>query len=141
MVLTDINAYIKPLVAVVPTAASEGTVNGAAIDRQNYESCVLLTNTGVTTGTPTSFTVNAKVQHSADGSNNWADYTDPTTVAVAAVTQITEASTQGKIGVNLLNAKRYIRVVHVLDFTGGSSPTLAISAHVILGGATKLPAV
>lgn len=140
MVLTDINAYIKTVTAVAPIVASEGTINGSSIDRINYDSCVLLTNTGVSTGSPSSFTVDVKIQHSDTGSGSWTDYTNPNTESAAAVTQITAVSTAGSVGVNLVAAKRYIRVVHVLDFTGGSSPTLAVSAHVILGGAHTLPA-
>ena len=141
MVVTDINAYVKIATAIAPVVASEGTINSSSLDRINYDSCVLVTNTGVATGSPSSFTVDVKIQHSDTGSGSWTDYTNPNTEATAAVTQITAVSTAGTVGVNLIGAKRYIRVVHILDFTGGSSPTLAVSAHVILGGAHTLPAV
>lgn len=141
MVLTDINAYIKPVVGVVPTASAAATINGASIDRINYQSAVLVANTGAETGSPSARSLNAKIQHSTDGSTGWNDYTDPTTGAVAAITAITAASTQAKVAVNLSAAKRYIRVVETVAFTGGTSPTLAVSGHVILGGALVTPAV
>lgn len=142
MVLTDINAYIKPVVANVPVAsAASATRNSAAIDRQNYLSAVLVATTGAATGSPTGIAVDAKVQDSADGSTGWADYVDPTTEATAAIAPVTAVNTLGKTNVNLSGAKRYIRVVETVALTAGTSPTIGIASHVILGGATVTPAV
>lgn len=129
----NIGALIKAVFGVAPAAQSAGAVNGAAIDRQGYGSCVLIAQTGAETGSPSARSSTCKLQDSADGSTAWADITGAS-VAVAAV------NTAGEVDVNLAGAKRYIRVVNTTAFTGGTTPTLASSATVVLGGADKLPA-
>ena len=131
--VNDIGAHVKTVVGAKPTTAA-ATVNGAFIDRQGYQSCVLAAQAGTATGTPTGQTVDAKLQDSADGSTGWGDLTG------AAVTQITADDTLEKIDVDLAVAKRYIRVVQVITLTGGSTPTLPNSSTVTLGGAQVLPA-
>lgn len=123
----------------VPAAASAGTRNGSAIDRLGYGSCIVAANVGASSGTPTSFTLDYKLQDSADGSTGWADYTPPS--GTAALTQITAASALSSKNIDLAGAKRYLRVVEVLAFVGGSSPTLGCSSVVVLGGAVVKPAV
>lgn len=129
----------------VPAAASAGTRNSAAIPRGNFQSCKLNLRAGATTGTPTSFTADAKIQDSADGSTGWADYTPPpgpgSTPATAAVTQITAASKMQSKDVDLATAKAFIRVVETVAFVGGTTPTLAVCSDVVLGGSAVLPAV
>lgn len=134
----DVGAQLTTKIGNVPVAASAGTRNGAAIDRQGFLSAVISATCGAATGTPTSFTYDAKVQDSADGSTGWADY-KPDGATVAAITQITAVNTNGRRNVNLVNAKRYIRVVETVAFVGGTSPTLAVAEDVILGGASEEP--
>jgi hypothetical protein len=88
----------------------------------------------VTEGTPTSFTYDAKLEDSADGSTGWA------ALVGAAITQIVAASTAGYKDVDLSSAKRYIRAVDVIAFVGGTSPKLNAAVAVVLGGADVLPA-
>lgn len=136
---SQIGAYALPKQATVPAAASAGTRNSSAIDRLGYGSCVLAESVGATTGSPSSFTVDAKIQDSADGSTGWADYSPPLS-ASAAITQITAASTIGIKNVDLSGAKRYIRVQEVVAFSGGSTPTVGVASVVVLGGAVAKPA-
>ena len=135
----NIGAFLRPAIGILPQDASAGTINGAAIDRmspggtdESFESCVLHAVAGAETGTPTSKTVDAKLQESADGSSGWADITD------AAVTTITADDTQETVDVDLSGALRYIRVVEVVAFVGGTTPTVPVASSVILGGDKKL---
>lgn len=135
-------AYFKVAAGNVPAAVAAGTRNSAAIDRLGYQSCKLATQTGATSGTPTSFTVNAKVQDSADGSTGWADYVPPRGVAAdAAITALAAASAVGTKDIDLSSAKRYVRVVEVTAFVGGTAPTVGCVSELVLGGADFLPAV
>jgi hypothetical protein len=131
---SSVGSLVKPMVGNVPAAPAAGTRNGAAIDRLGYDSCVLFQQAGASSGTPTTIALDAKLQDSADGSSGWAD------ISGAAITQLTTASSSGKVAVSLSGSKRYIRVVEVLAFTGGTSPTLGVSSSVVLGGPDSLPA-
>lgn len=136
---------ILPKIGNKPAAVAAGTRNSAAIDRmasggdQGYRSALLELEVGATTGTPTSFTADAKIQDSADGSTGWADYTPPNGGS-GSVVQITAADTLNKRAVDLSGAKRYIRVVEVVAFVGGTSPTLGTRSGVVLCGPAKKPA-
>ena len=132
---TDIGAYIKRVVGTVPTNDDgSAAVEGSAIDRMGYLSCVLEGSTGAATGSPTAQTFDAKLQDSADGSTGWADITS------AAITQVTADNGYGSVNVNLHTCERYIRSVHTVALTGGSTPAWPVQSGVILGGADKLPA-
>jgi len=133
MRVTDIGSYIKALAGFSPQAAAAGTINGAAIDRAGFQSAVLHGRTGAVTGTPTAQTYDLKLQESADGSTGWTD------IAGAAIAQIAAANTEAEVNVNLAGAKRYIRVVGTVTFTGGTTPTLQVASTLVLGGASKLP--
>lgn len=137
----DIGSFILPKAGTVPAAVAAGTRNSAVIDRfgasgsSPAKSCVLVAQSGAATGTPTSFSLNAKLQHGA-----LADGSDMADLADAAVTAITAASTQSTKSVSLEGAKRYIRTVEVTAFVGGTTPTLGATTAVILGGQPDLPA-
>lgn len=124
---------IKCAIGTVPAASSAGSVNGSAIDRMGFSSCVLEVQTGAETGTPSARSATVKLQDSADGSTGWADITGAS-VAVSAV------NTRARLTVSLGAVKRYIRAVNTTAFTGGTTPTLASAAVVILGGADTTPA-
>jgi hypothetical protein len=132
-VLQNIGALIRAVQGVVPLRSTGGTVNGPAIDRRGLLSAVLLLEVGATTGAPTSFTVDAKLQDSADGSTGWAD------IVGAAVPRITTVNTLQFVDVNLSAARAFIRAVVVDAFTGGTAPAVDRSALVVLGGADTLP--
>ena len=129
----DIGAFIKPEIGTKPEASTGGAVNGASIDRQGFESCVLAAHSGAVTGGPSAQTVDSKLQDSPDGSTGWVDITG------AAITQITAVDTIERKNVDLAAVKRFIRVVTTVGFTGGTSPDLGVAAVVLLGGATELP--
>ena len=123
---------IAPRMSVAPMAISTAE-NGTSIDRLGFESCIVGVGVGATSGSPTSFTVDAKVQDSADGSTGWADITG------AAMTQIVSTNSVGKIALDLRGAKRYIRVVVTPGFTGGTSPDVLVSAVASLAEPQEKP--
>jgi hypothetical protein len=132
---TDIGAYIKRVVGTVPTNDDgSAAVEGAAVDRTGYNSCVLEGSTGVATGSPTTQTFDLKLQESSTGTSAWTDITS------AAITQVAADNGYGSVHVSLETVKQYIRAVHTVAFTGGSSPAWPVQSGVILGGADKLPA-
>lgn len=128
--MTDIGSAIKVVAGVYPTSVV-GTANGAAIDRQDFLSCVLHLLNGAVSGSDT-FTADAKLQESADGTTGWTDITG------AAVTQSVADDGSEYVDVNLKGVKRYIRAVVVTTTSG--TDTLPVSATVVLGGAQDMPA-
>lgn len=139
--VTDIGSQITAKAGLAPISLSAGTSNGDAIDRSGMLSCKLICSVGAATGGPDPQSVDCKLQDSADGSTGWADYTNPTTETTAAVTQITADDTLEELNVNLSSAKKFIRTVTVVAFTGGSTPAIIVAPSVVLGGASVEPAV
>jgi hypothetical protein len=137
--MRNIGALIKSIKGINPANAAAGTTNGAAIDRAGvqgknfFQSCVLKGACGAATGAPTTQSVNQKLQDSADGSTGWAD------IAGAAIAALVADNTEAQVDVDLSGAKRFIRVVSLVAFTGGTSPAIPVSAEVILGPAMELP--
>lgn len=129
---TDVGAQVKSMRGISPQSTAAATVNGPAIDRQDFFSAVLAGITGAATGSPTAISVIYKLQDSADGSTGWVDFGG--SVTVDAVNE------HGRVDVNLGSAKRYIRAVAVVSFTGGTTPQINIGAVVALGGAQIKPA-
>lgn len=128
----------------VPPASAAGSVDGTTIDRQNSNgdlamSAILNVQSGAVTGTPDSFTHNAKLQHGdASNASDMADYTMPSGSA-AAIAEQTAASKDVSLAIDLTAAKRYIRVVKVIAFVNGTSPTLPNAASLVLGGFGSAP--
>ena len=129
----DIGAYIAPRHSVSPqSSAATATINGSSVDRDSFNSCVVVASAGAATGSPTGVSVAFKLQHSDTGSGDWTDFA--TGGALSAI------NTTARLDVDLRMAKRYVRVVTTAALTGGSSPTILVGAAVILGGAVNLPA-
>jgi hypothetical protein len=126
---------IKNVQAVDPIAASSAQTS-AAIDTQGYNSAVVVVTNGAATGSPTSYTVDAKVQHSDTSGGTYTD------VSGAAITQITADNKIATIrleGLGGASVKRFIKVVVTPALTGGTSPKALIAATVHLGRAFKEP--
>jgi hypothetical protein len=138
----NIGALISARVGTgLGAARAAGTVNGAAIDRKpiggtGFDSAKLVVITGAESGSPTARSSACTIQDSDDGTGGWVNYTPPHGVATLTVAA---ASSIGEVSVDLSSAKRFIRVVDVVAFTGGTSPTLFASSVVVLGGADELP--
>jgi hypothetical protein len=132
---TDAGVLVAPRSGTVPAAVAAGTRNSAAVDRLGFDSCVLAAQTGAASGTPTTLSVAAKIQESADGATGWADIAD------AAIEPLTVENGIARVNVRLPAAKRYLRVVETVAFTGGSTPTIGASSTIVLCGPDEIPAV
>ncbi len=142
--LRDIGSHIKATTAVKGAVRAAGTFNGPGIDRtqgasnQMVQSLVLMGQVGATTGTPTSFTVDVKIQHSDDdgATDAYADLD-----LSAAIAQLTAIDTEAEVNINLhqLGAKKWVRAVMDVAFVGGTSPDAETSATFVLGGGTDNP--
>lgn len=130
----NIGALVKSVKGINPAASAAATINGPAIDRSYFHSAVLHHACGAATGGPSARTVDSKLQDSADGSTGWTD------IPGAVAAQLTADNTDAEKDVSLEGAKKFIRVVTTIAFTGGTTPTIPVSATVTLGGAVTVPA-
>lgn len=139
----NIGAYIKPIMSIPPTnqvAVAAFGLEGAAVDRmpavgKQFDSCVFLLQRGTTSSNPDPHTVTAKLQHSdieADGPT-WED------IAGTTLGPLGENNTEAQVNIDLTGAKRYIRAVATVAFTGGTTPAIPVVASVVFGGAKELP--
>lgn len=135
--IKNAGAYLFDKLGIAPVSSQAATVNGVAVDRSGFRSCKVHGLTGAATGTPTTISVAYKVQHSDTSGGTYADYV-PTNGG--STFSITAASTGGSVDVDLSQAKKFVRVVAVVSFTGGTTPAVLLSAGVLLGGAEFLPA-
>lgn len=138
----NIGAYVVDVTSVAPQASAAATINGTTIDRYSHSmplSCILHTATGAETGAPSGVSVQSTLQHSPDNST-WANFLyDGTNTAQGAA--ITAVNTDQNYPIDLALANRYLRVVTVISFTGGTSPTVGVYAELSLGGEQTLAAV
>jgi hypothetical protein len=140
--MSDMGAYVKPTKGINSVASAAGVINGPAIDRQGYESGKVHASSGASTGAPTSFTADFKLQHSDDGSTNWLDPANlGAGFASGVVGTLTAINSEVSKNFNFAGLKRFIRVVCTLAFVGGTTPTLVVSSTVALGGSRAVPAV
>ena len=137
-IVSNIGSEIAPVAGLPALANSAGTRTGAAIDRLQSGalagSCVLAANVGATTGAPSATTYDVKIQDSADGSTNWLDISG---AAITQKTSLTAALVQRDVDLSV--ARRFIRVVEVVAFTGGTTPATPAAIDVILGGFDRVP--
>lgn len=138
----NIGALLSIVTSVRPQSASAGAVNGVSIDRQVHSMagcCVLHQTAGALGGAPTTTSVITKLQDSADNSA-FLDY-KPDGVNVATNAALTAANTENSLSVDLTLARRYIRAVTTVAFTGGTTPTALVAADVVLSGENTVAAV
>lgn len=122
---------IKSVVAILVGTA--GANNGTGIDRAGYDEVEVLISTGAATGTPDSYSVNAKLQESTDNST----FTDVSGVAITAITADATTAKMRKIDASTL--ARYIRVVTTPAYVGGTTPKVPVAVTVLLGKAANGP--
>jgi len=129
--MKNITHAIKHVVALLVGTA--GANNGTGIDRSGYDEIKVLVSTGAATGTPTSYSVDAKLQDSADNSS-FADVSD---VEIKQITADNTTATMEKINCSTL--RRYVRVVTTPAYVGGTSPKVPVAVTVLLGQAKSEP--
>ncbi len=133
----NVGALAVPTSGVRPQNASAGTINGAVLDRMAHNmplSCVLHQNLGAIGGAPTTTSVITKLQDSADNTT-FADYAPANQNSVVqACAALTATNTDNTANINLSSARRYIRAVTTVAFTGGTSPTALVAATLVIAG-------
>jgi hypothetical protein len=125
----------KAELGLAPVDSAAAANNGASIDKLAHEECrqvLTCVTTGSSSGTPTSFTVDAKIQDSADNSA-FAD------VAGMTMTTVTTDNQVGEIFFDPSKVRRYFRVVVTAAFVGGTTPKVELSAAHILGNFRSTP--
>ena len=132
---TELIRNSKAVIAVLPTVTplSAGVENGLVIDRLAFRTGIALLAVGSASGTPTSFSVDMKIQH-GDESNgsDMADYED-VDGNVYEATQLIADDTQTYLNIFLDGAKRYVRVVITVAFVDGTTPAIPVNASLTLG--------
>lgn len=125
---------VKNIQTIDPIAASTAQTS-AAIDTKGFNSGAVVVVNGVATGSPSSYTVDAKVQHCDTSSGS---YTDVAGVAITQIIADTKIATIRLSGFGT-SLKRYIKIIVTPALTGGSSPKALIGATVQLGRAEREP--
>ena len=131
----DFFAHLKAFVQHAAGTAITAANNGTGLDKTGYEGGIVVAQVGSTTGTPTSFTVTFKLQHSKDNSV-WVDALDANQAAISGA--LTAAGAL-KLRIDATYLFKFIRVVATPVFVGGTSPTAVISSELLLGDTSFQP--
>jgi hypothetical protein len=121
------NLSIKHSIEPGFNQSGDGTKNGDAVDCQGISNDSVVQAAvlnGAATGSPTSYSIDWKIQESDDGSTGWTDCVQ------MRETQVTADETPQLLQAR--RSKRYVRVVAVVAFVNGSTPTIDIGAAVLL---------
>lgn len=119
-------------------AASYGLA-GLAINRSDFQSMLLKVVSGAKSGSPTTVTVKAKVQHCDTEGGTYTDVaTGPANTAVA-ISDITDQNQERFLELDLSGFKEFLKVAFEVSFTGGSSPAVLLAAEAVLGGGPVIP--
>jgi len=116
----------KKILKPFGSAARSAGVNQAsgAIVSDNFNRISLIVDATAVGGTPTSWTLDAKVQYSPDTSGaRWLDLPN------GAITQLTSVGTEVVFDKPITGARR-LRILYTLAFVGGSSPTVTFEVDI-----------
>jgi len=125
---------VKNIQAVDPIAASAAQTS-VAIDTKGFNSGAVVVTNGAATGSPSSYTVDAKVQHCDTSGGSYTDVTGAAITQIIADSKIATIRLSG-FGTSL---KRYIKIVVTPSLTGGTSPKALVGANLQLGRAEREP--
>jgi hypothetical protein len=128
------SAEIKTGLAIEPQNSQAATVTGVVIDRKGYDSAVFTCVTGQASGSPSAQSAAFAVHSSATSGGVYAAIS-------GATATVTADSTGSEISVDLRGEYRYIKLVSVVSFTGGSTPAVEVAGTYALGEAKNKPAV
>ena len=128
------NTKVVPMLNPTITPLSAGVANGLVIDRINFLSGVYGLAVGVASGTPTSYTVSAKLQTGdlVNGSD-MADFIPCQEATVITSADLIADNTFNWTDVDLIGAKKYIRAVVTVAFVGGTTPAIPVNAYIAIG--------
>jgi hypothetical protein len=116
------------------TEQGAGIFKDKNIDRTGFLSGIFGIEVGAVSGTPTSFSVAAKIQHSDTTTDE--DYVDVPGYTLPTLTAI---NTETSKGFDLTGLKKYVRIVATIAFVGGSTPKVFLTGPVVLGDAIAEP--
>jgi len=126
--------------ALAPASQAEGSRNGASFDVSRYGSGTLVANVGGVTGTPTATSLTYTLQTSPDGTNGWTPLKDLDGNNLALTFTDGGACKELDFDLQYIAQKHhFLRVVEVVDFTGGTTPSVVAGATLVLGGSNRLP--
>lgn len=121
----------KEKIGINPQDSAAGTVNGGAIDLLSFEQsdkAVALCQCGAASGTPTTQSVTFKLQHCDTSGGTYVDVTDGGADAMTADNSV------DKIPFQPSALKRYVRLVSVVAFTGGTTPAIEVAGTFLFDG-------
>jgi len=129
------NTKIIPALTPTITALEEGVTNGLVLDRLGFLSSVIFLAVGNASGTPSAQSVKIKLQHGdeSDGSD-MEDFNDKDGNVIQSDELLNDAE-YTFVDADIEGAKRYIRIVVTVDFTGGTTPAIPVNSSVALGDA------
>jgi hypothetical protein len=139
---TNVAAIVTVAAFDISGQASAGTINGAGADAKQdgygpYACGWITAKLGNITGTPTGQTLTVKLQDSADNST-FADFKDESGSVVQSKVGLSAAGIT-KLPFVAKNARRYLRAVAVLGFTGGTAPKADVGLVLSLSGPVSAP--
>lgn len=132
--MRSLNDSILVKSALDPIAASAAQT-GAVIDTKGFNSAQFVVVNGAATGSPSSYTVDAKVQECATSNGSFVDVTGLTITQMTADAKVQTIAVEG-LGTS---RKRYLKIVVTPAMTGGTTPKALVSSLVNLGRAYTLP--
>ena len=109
--ISGVGPEIAPRTGLSPQALSGSSdVNGPGIDRLGFASCKVVAKTGATTGTPTSFTVAVRLQHSDTIGSGYVDFTPsvPNPGGTGAITPLAAANAMECLAAGAI-VRHYVR--------------------------------
>ncbi|HET7233254.1 MAG TPA: hypothetical protein VFJ16_24800 [Longimicrobium sp.] len=149
MIPTDIGAYITSRscggVAVTAGGAGDNTeVNGPWVDRQGYASAKLVITFKAVLAAAATLTIAANLQEATDSAGTGAADFGAAHAAATAATGAGGGSTEYgvvELDLNLTTAERYVRAQFTPNLSAANTDTAVVSAVLVLGGGTNIPAV
>lgn len=130
MAIRDLVQQISAALSVSPQALTDGTVNGASVDMQNFESAAVV----VVSGTVTDGTHTPSLEDSPDNSTWTAVAAGNLTGAFTAIAAANDDEIQE---VGYVGAQRYLRAVVV---TTGATTGGLVAAAIVRGAPRTIPA-
>jgi hypothetical protein len=131
------NTSVRPVAQV---AAASFSKKGSGVDLQGKQSFVWHTLAGGTTGTPDSFSVNGKLQHSdVDSDLSYEDVVANPQNASVAITAITAVDTDRRVEIDARGLKRYVRPVYTVAFVAGTTPAVLLASTIVTGDSVIKP--
>lgn len=142
---TNIGDQLAVVTSVLPQSAT-ASVNGAGINRLSHgdaQSCVLHLAVGAVSGSPSSFSIQAVLQHAPDNSTwtNLSESIEGFAAGTEETAAITAQNTEASVAIPLTGAQQYVRAQVTISFTGGSSPAAIVMSDIVFGGEAELAAV